>query len=116
MEGILMVNKVKEKWTRWTSVLQMILALGWIEVNTMMPAFADVESTLKGVETGLGSNFRKFANPALGIAVLIYGGCRFLGLELSQWAKRFAFGAFLGAAIIINFSWIKDTIWGWLGG
>ncbi|MGH2179906.1 hypothetical protein, partial [Enterococcus faecalis] len=80
-----------------------ILPLCWIEVNTMMPPFADVDSTLKGVETGLGSNFRKFPNPALGIAVLIYGGCRFVGLELSQRAKRFAFCAVLVAGIIINF-------------
>lgn len=43
----------------FTAVIQTIIGLGWIEVSTMMPAFADVERTIQGVETGLGSEFKK---------------------------------------------------------
>ncbi|MDU3405237.1 MAG: hypothetical protein E7F14_12715 [Enterococcus faecalis] len=94
----------------------MIVALGLIEVYTSMPVLADVESTVRGVEEGFGDQLRKFANPALGIAVLIYGGARFLGMDVAQWAKKWVFGAIIGAAIIVNFTWIKDTVWGWIGG
>ncbi|MFC0616309.1 hypothetical protein [Enterococcus faecalis] len=111
-----MKNKIKKKTQYFIAVIQTIIGLGWIEVSTMMPVFADVEQTIKGVEGGLGTELKKFANPALGIAVLIYGGARFLGMEVAQWAKKWVFGAFLGAAIIVNFTWIKDTVWGWLGG
>ena len=111
-----MKNKIKKKVKYFTAVIQTIIGLGWIEVSTMMPAFADVERTIQGVETGLGSEFKKFANPALGIAVLIYGGARFMGHDIAQWAKKWVFGAFVGAAIIVNFTWIKATVWGWLGG
>lgn len=111
-----MKNFVEKKVKYALGVFQLIVALGLIEVYTSMPVLADVESTVRGVETGFGDQLRKFANPALGIAVLIYGGARFLGMDVAQWAKKWVFGAFIGAAIIVNFTWIKDTIWGWIGG
>lgn len=102
--------------TYLTAVIQTIIGLGCLELSLMMPAYADVKSTLDGVESGLGAEFKKFANPALGIVIILYGGSRFLGHEFSQTAKKWALYGFVGAAIIINFVWIKNTLWNWLGG
>ncbi|EJW9248818.1 hypothetical protein C6N01_13040 [Enterococcus faecalis] len=111
-----MKNKVKKNVRYIIATIQTIIGLGWIEVSTMTPVFADVKQTLDGVESGLGTEFKRFANPALGIAILIYGAARFLGHDFSQTAKKWVLGAFIGAAFIVNFMWIKDTVWGWLGG
>jgi len=105
-------NQVK----RLVASLQMFLGLAWMDISQTHPVFADVQGTLKEVETGLGSEFRAYANIALGIVLLIYGACRFFGMELAQWAKRYAFAAFIGAIVIVNFDWIRNTLWGWIGG
>ncbi|HFC9355851.1 TPA: hypothetical protein ACF1RY_001777 [Enterococcus hirae] len=105
-------NQVK----RLVASLQMFLGLAWVDFSQAHPVFADVQGTLKDVETGLGGEFKNYANIGLGIVLLIYGACRFFGMELAQWAKRIAFGAFVGAIVIVNFDWIRNTVWGWIGG
>nr|CAA65678.1 pd96 [Enterococcus faecalis] [Enterococcus faecalis OG1X] len=83
-----MKNFVEKKVKYALGVFQLIVALGLIEVYTSMPVLADVESTVRGVEEGFGDQLRKFANPALGIAVLIYGGATLLGNGCSTVGKE----------------------------
>lgn len=111
-----MKNKFNHLVNRLVAFLQVAVGFTWIELAQAHSVFADVQGTLKDVETGLGGEFRKYANIGLGIVLLIYGACRFFGVELSQWAKRIAFGGLIGAVIIVNFDWIRNTVWGWIGG
>ncbi|MCS8593463.1 hypothetical protein [Enterococcus faecium] len=111
-----MVNKINKRVKRSVASIQMFLGLAWMDISQVHPVFADVQGTLKDVETGLGGEFKNYANIGLGIVLLIYGACRFFGMELAQWAKRIAFGAFVGAIVIVNFDWIRNTVWGWIGG
>lgn len=111
-----MVNKINNQVKRLVASLQMFLGLAWMDISQAYPVFADVQGTMKDVETGLSSEFKGYANIGLGIVLLIYGACRFFGMELAQWAKKLAFGAFVGAVVIVNFDWIRNTVWGWIGG
>lgn len=111
-----MVNKINKRVKRSVASIQMFLGLAWMDISQVHPVFADVQGTMKDVETGLSSEFKGYANIGLGIVLLIYGACRFFGMELAQWAKKLAFGAFVGAVVIVNFDWIRNTVWGWIGG
>lgn len=77
-----MVNKINERVKRLIASLQMFLGLAWVDFSQAYPVFADVQGTLKEVETGLGGEFKNYANIGLGIVLLIYGACRFFEWRL----------------------------------
>ncbi|MBO6420046.1 hypothetical protein ACK4CS_12665 [Enterococcus gallinarum] len=109
------MTKKKTK-LQWVGLAFALLAMAFLFTTLDLTAFADVQTTLKDIETGAGSQFKAIANIGIGIIIILFGGAQFLGAEIKSWAKKLLIGAIVGAIVIVNFDWIRDTFWGWIGG
>ena len=101
---------------QWLGLAFVLWAMAFLFFTIDLTAFADVQTTLKDIETGAGTQFKAISNIGIGIIIILFGGAQFLGAEIKSWAKKLLIGAIVGAIVIVNFDWIRDTFWGWIGG
>lgn len=100
-----------------SSYLGLFFTLGLLSLGvTPIGTATDIEQTLTGVESGLGGNLKTYANIGIGILLLIWGALNFFGNELARTGRKWFLSGFLGAIVIVNYEWIKNTLFGWIGG
>ena len=78
--------------------------------------YADIQSSAKLAETGTEQLVKIIGNSALFICICLFGITQFFGVDLGRWGKRLIFSAILGSAVILNATFLRDLIWGNVGG
>ena len=79
-------------------------------------AYADIQSSAKLAETGTEQLVKIIGNSALFICICLFGITQFFGVELGRWGKKLIFSAILGSAVILNATFLRDLVWGNVGG
>ncbi|MDT2472181.1 hypothetical protein P7D68_18485 [Enterococcus avium] len=113
------MNKRKYRIISWQRVALCIAAiLVVLAVSTAggTYVYADIQSSAKLAETGTEQLVKIIGNSALFICICLFGITQFFGVELGRWGKRLIFSAILGSAVILNATFLRDLIWGNVGG
>ena len=114
-----LMNKRKYRiisWKRVAFCITAILVALAVSIAGETHVYADIQSSAKLAETGTEQLVKIIGNSALFICICLFGITQFFGVELGRWGKRLIFSAILGSAVILNATFLRDLIWGNVGG
>ncbi len=103
-------------WRRLSMCVGVLAVVVMLSTVGSTQVYADIQSSAKLAETGTEQLVKIIGNSALFICICLFGITQFFGVELGRWGKRLIFSAILGSAVILNATFLRDLIWGNVGG